>query len=236
MPEDLTDGIVQILRYDGIVVGTGFLVSNNLIATCAHVVQAAEKGPGDKVGVRFYPNGKEFSAIVMPERWHSPDKEDLSILQLENELPSDVNVLSLGSSAGATGHRVSTFGFPTTGEVKGLWGHGEVLGKVNERGNSLLQIDSNEITAGFSGAPLLDESRHRVIGIIVGTIKQDLFGKLQNVAFAIPSEILQSICPELKMQDICPYKGLFSFKEEMNTSFWKRKTCSGTKKTAANVS
>ena len=222
MPEDLTDGIVQILRYDGIVVGTGFLVSNNLIATCAHVVQAAEKGPGDKVGVRFYPNGKEFSAIVMPERWHSPDKEDLSILQLENELPSDVNVLSLGSSAGATGHRVSTFGFPAAGEVKGIWGIGEVFGKVTERGNSLLQIDSNEITAGFSGAPLWDESRHRVIGIIVGTIKQDLFGKLQNVAFAIPSEILQSICPELKMQDICPYKGLFSFKEEDEHLFFGR--------------
>lgn len=125
IPEDLTEGIVQILRHDDAVAGTGFFVSSNLIATCAHLIQAADTCPGNKVRVRFYLNGKECNAIVMPERWHDPDKEDLSILQLENELPSDVKALSPGSSAGATGHRVSTFGFPAVGEVKGIresWG------------------------------------------------------------------------------------------------------------------
>lgn len=84
-------------------------------------IQAADAGPGNKVRV-LYLNGKEGNAIVMPERWHGPDKEDLSILQLENELPSDVKALSPGSSAGETGHRVSTFGFPAVGEVKGIRG------------------------------------------------------------------------------------------------------------------
>ncbi len=62
IPEDLTEGIVQILRHDGTVAGTGFIISNNLIATCAHVIQAADAVPGDKVRVRFYLNRKE----VMP--------------------------------------------------------------------------------------------------------------------------------------------------------------------------
>jgi WD40 repeat protein len=223
IPEDLTAGIVQILRNEGIVVGTGFLVSNNLIVTCAHVIQATDADPGNKVKVRFYLNGNECNAIVMPEFWHSPDKEDLSLLQLEEELPLDVKALSLGSSAGIIDHKVCTFGFPVVGEIEGIWGHGEVRGKVTERGNSLLQIDSNEITAGFSGAPLWDEFRNRVIGIVVSVARKDSFGKLQNVAFAIPSEILQSICPELKIKDICPYKGLFSFKEDDEYLFFGRK-------------
>ena len=221
--EDLTKGIVQILRHDGTVAGTGFVISKNLIATCAHVVQEARAGPGDKVKVRFNnPDTTECNAFVIPERWHSPDKGDISILTFEEELPSEVEVLLIGSSAGVTGHKVCTFGFPVVGDIKGIWGHGEVIGKVTERGTSLLQIDSNEITKGFSGAPLWDESRQRVIGIVVGAIKKDLLDKLQNVSFAIPSEMVQSICPELKIRDICPYRGLFPFKEADEYLFFGR--------------
>ncbi|MDQ1252906.1 MAG: hypothetical protein QG646_2048, partial [Euryarchaeota archaeon] len=221
--EDLTKGIVQILRHDGTVAGTGFVISKNLIATCAHVVLEARAGPGDKVKVRFNnPNATECNASVIPESWRSPDKGDISILTFEEELPSEVEVLLIGSSAGVTGHKVCTFGFPVVGDIKGIWGHGEVIGKVTERGTSLLQIDSNEITKGFSGAPLWDESRQRVIGIVVGAIKKDLLDKLQNVSFAIPSEMVQSICPELKIREICPYRGLFSFKEADEYLFFGR--------------
>ena len=125
IPEDLTKGIVQILRHDDTVAGTGFLVSNSLIATCAHVIQATDPGPGKRVRVCFYLNGKECNAIVMPERWHDPYNGDFSILQLEDELPSDVKALSLCSSAGVIGHKVCTFGFPVIGEIKGIWGHGD---------------------------------------------------------------------------------------------------------------
>jgi WD40 repeat protein/energy-coupling factor transporter ATP-binding protein EcfA2 len=221
--EDLTKGIVQILRNDGTVAGTGFIISRNLIATCAHVVLEARANPGDKVKVRFNnPDTTECSSFVIPERWRSPDKGDISILTFEEDLPSEVEVLLIGSSAGVNGHKVCTFGFPVVGDIKGIWGHGEVIGKVTERGTSLLQIDSNEITKGFSGAPLWDKSRQRVIGIVVGAIKKDLLDKLQNVAFAIPSEMIQSICPELKIRDICPYRGLFPFKEADENLFFGR--------------
>jgi hypothetical protein len=78
------------------------------------------------------------------------------------------------------------FGFPVLGEIEGIKGRGEVRGEVTERGNSLLQLDSNEITAGSSSAPLWDESGHRVLGIVASVAKKDSFGKLQNVVFAIP--------------------------------------------------
>ena len=222
IPEDLTAGIVQILSYDGIVAGTGFLVSKNMIATCAHVIESADPGPDNKVTIRFPLNGKELNAIIIPERWRSPDSEDLSILQFEDNIQEDAKVLSLGSSAGVIGHKVCAFGFPEVGEIEGIWSRGEVSGKVTERGISLLQINSNEITEGFSGAPLWDESRHRVIGIVVSIAVTDSHGKLQNIAFAIPSETLISICPELEIKDICPYRGLFSFKEDDEYLFFGR--------------
>lgn len=221
--EDLTKGIVQILRHDGTVAGTGFVISKNMITTCAHVVLEARAVPGDRVKVRFNnPDSTECKAFVIPERWRSPENGDISILTFEEELPSEVEILLIGSSAGVTGHKVCTFGFPVVGDIKGIWGHGEVIGKVTERGNSLLQIESNEITKGFSGAPLWDEPRQRVIGIVVGAIKKDLLDKLQNVSFAIPSEMVQSICPELKVRDICPYRGLFAFKEADEYLFFGR--------------
>ena len=121
--EDLIKGIAQILRSDGTVSGTGFIIYKNLIATCAHVVLEARAGPGDKIKVRFNtPDGKESSTFVIPGRWHSVDKGDLSILQLEEELPSDIGILPIGSSAGVTGHKVCTFGFPRVGESQGYLG------------------------------------------------------------------------------------------------------------------
>jgi S1-C subfamily serine protease len=163
MLEDSTDGIVQILGNNDFVVGTGFLVSKNLIATCAHVIKAVEAGPGNKVMVRFLRNGERSNTIVVLGRWYSPDEEDLFLLQLEDELPSDVKVLSLGSSAGVTSHKVYTVGFPPSiRDINGIWAQGEVLGKVTEKGNSLLQIELNQITVGFGGAPLWNESRDYV--------------------------------------------------------------------------
>ena len=49
MSNDLTAGIVRILKPDGSTAGTGFVVSDEgLIATCAHVVKAcgADSGEG----------------------------------------------------------------------------------------------------------------------------------------------------------------------------------------------
>jgi hypothetical protein len=200
MPVDLTDSIVQILRHDDVTVGTGFLISNNgLIATCAHVVQNVEAEPTGKLAVRFKQSGEKRSALVIQEYLRSPDAEDVAILKLEHEIPNNMKALPLGISSGTKNHEIISFGFPSIGNIEGLWGYGKILGKVTKRGTLLLQIDSKEITLGFSGAPIWDEFKQQVVGMITIVANEDRYGRLQNSAFAIPTETLQAICHELKL-------------------------------------
>ncbi len=57
MVDDLTEGIVRILNSAGNTAGTGFVLTtdavanNGLMATCAHVIESAGAGPGDRVAV-----------------------------------------------------------------------------------------------------------------------------------------------------------------------------------------
>ena len=222
--DNLTAGIVSILRNDGTIAGTGFIVSDEgLIATCTHVLESAVVGREDKVTVHFQARDHDCIAHVIGKWWCSSDKEDMAILQLEGDLPEGVRSLKLGSSGGTSGHKVRTFGFPDVGKVEGVWGQGDVIGKVTERDYSWIQLRSSEITAGFSGAPVWDESKQRVIGMVVTITQSDEYSRLRETAFAIPSETLQAICPELKIEDICPYRGLLPFQEEDASFFFGRK-------------
>ncbi len=224
MPIDIVSGIVQILGYNDFIVGTGFIVSNSgLIATCAHVIQEAEVDSTGKLTIRFQKSGSKGSASVVRKWWSSPDNKDIAILQLEHEVPEGVQVLPLGTSKGTDNHEVESFGFPSAETINGLWDEGTAYKRVTDkRGNTLLQIDSSVITAGFSGSPLLDKSKQRVIGMIVSIAKEDPYSRLRDTAFAIPIETLQSICPTLKIEDICPYRGLLSFTEEDQEFFFGR--------------
>src|SRR6266581_673573 len=176
MSDDLSAGIVRILSDR--TVGTGFVVSDDgLIATCAHVV--GNPGP-EKVTVIFLSTNEQREATVEEQWLCDVEAEDIAILRLEGSLPQGVKALPLGSSTGVSGHKVSTFGFPSVGEVEGIAGHGKVLGRGTQTraGQPLLQIRSSEITRGFSGAPLWDEQRQRVIGQVVMVATPDESGKM----------------------------------------------------------
>jgi len=75
---------------------------------------------------------------------------------------------------------------------------------------------------GFSGAPVWDVAAGRVVGMVCKITSADAYGKLTETAFVTPTETLQSVCPEIKPVDICPYRGLMAFTEADAKFFFGR--------------
>jgi len=57
---------LQILTPSSLPIGVAFLVKENLILTCAHVVTAAGSAPGEKISLRT-PSGTQITATVESE-------------------------------------------------------------------------------------------------------------------------------------------------------------------------
>ncbi len=221
LSENINAGIVRILS--GRSVGTGFVVSDDgLLVTCAHVLG---RPCPERVSAVFLANNERREATVEMLWLRDVEAEDMAILRVQGDLPQGVRSLPMGSSTGVSGHKISTFGFPSAGEVEGIAGYGKVLGRGSQTkaGQPLLQLRSSEITQGFSGAPVWDELRQRVIGMVVIVATPDASGKMGETAFATPTETLQRVCTDLQIPDINPYCGLNPFTEAQAKFFFGRK-------------
>jgi WD40 repeat protein len=227
MQNELQSGIVRILDSDGDTAGTGFIVSDKLVVTCAHVISQAETPPESVDLVFLVDDHKTFTASVVIEYWRDQEHEDLAILRLQEPLPAKAIPLKLGDSIHIEGHQFKTYGFPKSKPKNGMGGKGIIDNPTKaENGCTFIQLSSSEITNGFSGAPVLDEQTNRVVGVVVertspewevveikkqkGIVSTE---RGNNTAFAIPTSVLCEVCPELKIEDICPYVGLSAFTE-----------------------
>src|SRR6266849_5779704 len=220
MAANVLSGIVRIVS--GRHIGTGFVVSaDGLILTCAHVLGSSMP---EKARVVFQGSGEEREATVLAEGWRPVDAEDVAVLSVSGALPEDVQPLPLGSSQGIEGHAMVTFGYPEPGEVEGIRGAGTILGRGarTKAGQPLLQLRSSEITKGFSGAPVWDEVRRRVVGMVVIAVEMDELGKMGSTAFATPTETLRAVWPALQVSDLCPYRNLEAFTEADAALFFGR--------------
>lgn len=204
----LKDSVLRVLSGDSIV-GSAFLVTENLIATCSHVVESAGAKVGEEVALRLG-DGREISALVDPEFWRDPEKEDTCLLRLSEPL-ENVPPVILGSTTGTRGHRFSTFGFPRKDQE--LAGDGVIVDTATVSGIDVLQLRSDQVTPGFSGAPVFDEVKERVVGMVVSISQVDLYQRLGTTAFAVLAEAIREVCPSLRIADNCPYLGHAAFTE-----------------------
>lgn len=209
---DLAAGIVRILGPNNETADVGFLVNDEgLAVTCAHVVRDAGAGPGDTIHLVLHHTNEQRKAIVEPSWWREPDAEDVAFLRLQRPLPTEVEWLPLGSSNGTADHPFKSFGFPMTKPVNDMWDYGTLGDPTTEEGYLVRQLTSKEVTRGFSGAPVLDKVTRRVVGIVDSIAVLDRRRPFSETSFFIPSETLLAICQDLKLSDLCPYRGLATF-------------------------
>jgi S1-C subfamily serine protease len=180
----LTTAIVRILDQHGQTAGTGFLLTGDgLIATCAHVVRSAGAGPGEIVRLVFHATGDETAATVEPDGWRAPEAEDVAILRPREPLPEGAEPLPLKSAASSAHHPFETFGFPETNPDEGLWGEGTLLRQTTLTGIKVIQLQSQEVTPDFSGAPLWDRRTQGVVGMVTAIANIDAYGR-QTVIYS----------------------------------------------------
>ena len=213
---DLTRSVVQVLDAHGRPAGSGFVVGQRLVVTCAHVLDggSGHEPAAGPVSVRFpHVHDTVWAARVDPRLWRSPDGADVAFLRLDGPLPARAQPLGLGGSAGARGHRVKAFGFPANAPGGGHYGYG-VAGDpiVGDGGAPLVQLtECTEVTEGFSGGPVLDERTGLVIGMVHAVSSPDRLARGRSTAYVTPTETLREVCGELALSDICPYRGLEPF-------------------------
>ncbi|MFF7780445.1 trypsin-like peptidase domain-containing protein [Streptomyces tanashiensis] len=210
--------MAQILGPQGGVAGAGFLLSEDLLVTCAHVVRGAGSGPGERVLLTFphVVGAPQVEGLVLEEPWRDPEDEDVALVRLSSTSPGAA-VLLLGSAAGCRGHHVRSFGFPAHAPPGGHFGFGvagDLLPAAGRGGTHLQLTDANDLTTGFSGGPVLDEVTGLVIGMLTEITAPDAYKRGQGIAYVTPTQVLREIWPELVEREVCPYRGLEPFTAE----------------------
>lgn len=179
------------------ILGTGFFVGNGVILTCAHVI---EEYYHPEMTIYFRLEGSADVLGAELEYYSPKEQYDVAVLKPRRKI--DFTPLRVISSGDSKLHEFSVFGYPLLGEIRGLNGAGKILGWIqNPAGHSQLQLDSNQVTHGFSGAPIWDVTLESVVGMLQSGIKAEDVGK---PSFGLPMEVLKEIYSDLPLEKVGP--------------------------------
>ncbi|QSV56301.1 MAG: trypsin-like peptidase domain-containing protein [Dolichospermum sp. UKL201] len=158
------------------VIGAGFLVTQQHLLTCAHVVMDAlgikeEKELLNEVielDFPFIAPGTIIKAKVVFWRGLTGKKgEDIAGLELQDTPPNSANPVQLISTLDLQNHNFEIFGFPDDYEKDGRWSFGQIT-KENTLG--LVQMHTQNgflVQPGYSGSGVWDTSLQAVVGMVV---------------------------------------------------------------------
>ncbi len=192
--------------------GAGFMVADDLLMTCAHVVNSmlgrrqGEKGEPEEWLDVFQAQDAELVAWyppVEPDEVRQSDMPyDVALLRLR-EASAPKPVVELVDEPPKVGVHLSCFGFPRD-YPNGLDGAADTSG-MDDGGWQLFRHNASEqlsVEPGFSGAPLLDPEG-RVVAMVVQ------YDPGRHIGHMIPVIALWRAWPVLAR----PYLGLESFTE-----------------------
>ncbi|MFF5184985.1 trypsin-like peptidase domain-containing protein [Streptomyces sp. NPDC000345] len=212
--------MAQVLSATGRVVGAGFLcgrAGDEVVLTCAHVIEKGEHGPGSRVLLVFpqAAGAPRVEGTVLADAWTDKDREDVAVIRLTGPVPG-IPPLALGAAEHRAGHRLSTIGFPHHADPRGRSGTAVADGVLQDSGDlPVLQLrEANSLTVGFSGAPLVDEATGLVLGMVRAITPPDVYQRGHDHGMAIPTETLRRVWPDLQVgSDVQPYRDLRPFEE-----------------------
>jgi vWA-MoxR associated protein C-terminal domain/Trypsin-like peptidase domain len=179
----------RILDTDGAVRGSGVLISDRHVLTCAHVLSEDATHPETSFVIDFPRSGDNATAParVIPGGWfpETASRRDIAVLEIEREPPKDVTPARLGRWEGTSGSEAVVFGHPA-GIEQGVWTATRIVDSVGER----IQLTSSlngapeRIEPGYSGGGVIASASGRVVGIVVTSY----LSGTRIVAFMIPME------------------------------------------------
>src|SRR2546430_15705907 len=100
---DVQQSTIRILNLDGATVGTGFVVTDHVAVTCAHVVQEAGSDCDLPIHIQFFADEGIQVVHVLSRGWSAPEINDIAFLQLDM-LPLGVMPVVLSSASTSDGH------------------------------------------------------------------------------------------------------------------------------------
>ena len=208
--------IVRVFKSGGGVAGSGFLVSNEYILTCAHVVaycltsspenakkiKRQKEIPDEIIQVNFpiFEKGKIGEKLETKVTFWQPlnaqeNIQDIAVLKLINpdllpERAQPIKLIHIGNEC-LWEHKFRALGFPAE-SIIGEWATGQLRGRV---GQKLIQLEDVKPTGlrlekGFSGTAIWDETLQGVVGMAVQADQERPEAK---VAFMIPTDLLLQV-------------------------------------------
>mgnify|MGYP006281769305 CR=1 FL=1 len=201
--QDPRDFAVQIQDQNGEVVGSGVAVDSKTIVTCSHVVEAAlnvhPRAAGDTEIDVYFPQaraGENKSHRARVTRYLPRHDDDIVLL----ELAADVGPLGLEQIADIGFAKDSflnpfvSYGYASLPPYRAAYARGTILGCVDCETEQALktkpvQLESTQIVGGMSGAPVLDQERNLVIGLISETYNAP-DAHHRDTAWAVDAQVL----------------------------------------------
>jgi V8-like Glu-specific endopeptidase len=192
------NAIARIYNTNNVVIGAGFLISNQYLLTCAHVVTEALDLPPETVSKPSKLIQFDFPFINREEKLNAevdfwlpyqsdPQKiGDIAGLKLHNKvIPDKVQPICLKTSY-KSNHTFRIFGFPNQ-RTDGVWAYGTLKDTLpNGWGQMEGQEKGYRVQSGFSGAPIWDNEEKAVVGMAVAEDKNEQ----RRIAFFLPSQAL----------------------------------------------
>ena len=164
------------------VMGAGFLIQKDCIVTCFHVVREALGLVKDQALEREilldFPlldgqssPARQKGSLIWARVFDCKEDLDIAWLKPLGPLPDGSRTASIPRQSLPMGRPCRACGFPTSGGPdtrRGLWSVGQTAGG-QEGGRVQIDVDlnTNKIEPGFSGAPVLDDASGAIIGMIV---------------------------------------------------------------------